>query len=148
MTPGTSKILWQGMGVWKWPALAAIGVCIGILVTGGPLQPQWQDHGTRSLAGDEIGLETRGLFEPGNRIEVRLQAETGEPRTFRIGFARGPSSVLQVRADSDTALTEIVVPDENTFEIVVIDSQNRDATARWTLGPTAPLDTGQIHPPQ
>ena len=65
-------LIWQGIGVWRWPSLALIMLSFALtpfMCSGPDLR---QEQGVRPLANGQAMLETRTDFRRGNIPEIQV----------------------------------------------------------------------------
>ena len=80
------QIVWHEIGAWRWPSLALIALCFAITPYACSGPPQWRNHGERVLSGGHVRLETRGRFQPGKTLEVRLTLAGGTAEALLVSF--------------------------------------------------------------
>ena len=79
-------LIWQGIGIWRWPSLALIMLSFALTpyMCSGP--DLWREHGVRPLTNGRVMLETRGDFHPGNILEIRVTLTGLEAQELKLGF--------------------------------------------------------------
>ncbi len=140
-----AALVWQGMGVWRWPSLAMIMLSFALTpyMCSGP--DMWQEHGTRPLANGMVMLETRGDFHPGNTLDIRVTLTGSKAQELKLGFNGkliGDTPVWKSVAgknDLETRMTTgIAVPSHpGVFTIELYDASGKPA--EWRIADRHPV---------